>query len=269
MWRVLVGRLQPLGLDTHRRTGYGSTVQRCHELGNAWRDLYGSVLMRRTVHVTFIRDVGEEYGARCSCSSQQSHGCTTHTALLQGGVPMHTQHVYSRLAAGLSRRELLHMGLAAGLTVSALPLSCPAPLWGAEVSQPKRGGTLHVRGYDPVHFDHHLTSNARTNTTLSFVHSTLLRYKVGPEITPGTFTVEPHLAERWEAPDDLTYVFHLRQGVKWHNRPPLNGRELVAEDVKFTFDRFLNEKANVLRETLEPVERVEAVDRYTVKFVLK
>jgi peptide/nickel transport system substrate-binding protein len=182
---------------------------------------------------------------------------------------MHTQRAYSHLAEGLSRRELLHMGLAAGLTVSVLPLSSPAPLWGAEAGQPKRGGILRVRGYDPVHFDHHLTNNARTNTTLSFIHSTLLRYKVGPEIAPGTYTVEPHLAERWEEPDDLTYVFHLRQGVKWHNKSPLNGRELVADDVKFTFDRFLSEKANVLREQLEPVDRVEVVDRYTVKFVLK
>jgi peptide/nickel transport system substrate-binding protein len=182
---------------------------------------------------------------------------------------MHTQRAYSHLAEGLSRRELLHMGLATGLTVSVLPLSRPAPLWGAEAGPPKRGGILRVRGYDPVHFDHHLTNNARTNTTLSFIHSTLLRYKVGPEIAPGTYTVEPHLAERWEEPDDLTYVFHLRQGVKWHNKPPLNGRELVADDVKFTFDRFLSEKANVLREQLEPVERVEVVDRYTVKFVLK
>jgi peptide/nickel transport system substrate-binding protein len=182
---------------------------------------------------------------------------------------MHTQHAYSHLAEGVSRRQLLQMGFAAGLTVSALPLSRPAPLWGAEAGPPRRGGILRVRGYDPVHFDHHLTSNAKTNTTLSFVHSTLMRYQVGPGIAPGTYTVEPHLAERWEAPDDLTYVFYLRRGVKWHNKPPLNGRELVADDVKFTFDRFLNEKANILREQLEPVERVEVVDRYTVKFVLK
>jgi peptide/nickel transport system substrate-binding protein len=182
---------------------------------------------------------------------------------------MHTQRAYSHLAEGLSRRQLLQMGLAAGLTVSVLPLSSPAPLWGAEAGQPRRGGILRVRGYDPVHFDHHLTNNAKTSTTLSFVHSTLVRYKVGPAIAPGTYTVEPHLAERWETPDDLTYIFHLRRGVTWHNKPPLNGRELVAADVKFTFDRFLSEKGNVLRETLDPVERVEAVDRYTVKFVLK
>src|SRR5262252_2029013 len=182
---------------------------------------------------------------------------------------MHTQRASANHAEGLSRRQLLHRGLAASLALSALPLSRPAPLWGAEAGLPKRGGTLRVRGYDPVHFDHHLTNNAKTNTTLSFVHSTLMRFKVGPEIAPGTYTVEPHLAEGWEEPDDLTYVFHLRRGVTWHNKPPLNGRELVADDVKFTFDRFLNEKANVLRYTLEPVERVEVVDRYTVKFVLK
>ncbi len=81
--------------------------------------------------------------------------------------------------------------------------------------------------------------------------------------------MEPHLAERWEQPDDTTYIFHLRQGVKWHNKPPLNGRELVAEDVKFTFDRFLTEPGNALRFMLESVERIEVVDRYTVKFVLK
>src|SRR5262247_1386177 len=169
----------------------------------------------------------------------------------------------------LSRRDVLKVGLAAGATLSAWSLHSPTALWGAEAGQPRRGGSLRVRGYDPVHFDHHLTLNARTNTTLSFIHSTLLRYKVGAEIMPGTFTVEPHLAERWEEPDDLTYVFHLRRGVTWHNKPPLNGRELVADDVKFTFDRFLNEKANVVRDQLEPVERIEVVDRYTVQFLLK
>jgi ABC-type transport system substrate-binding protein len=46
-------------------------------------------------------------------------------------------------------------------------------------------------------------------------------------------------------------------------------RELVADDVKFAYDRFLTEKGNANRFLLEPVDRVEVVDRYTVKFVLK
>ena len=170
---------------------------------------------------------------------------------------------------GVYRRDLLKAGLAAGVTLSTWSLHHPAVLWGADAGQPKRGGILRVRGYDPVHFDPHQTISFKTHTTLSFVYSKLVRHKVGPEVQPGIFTVEPDLAERWEALDDTTYVFHLRRGVKWHNKPPVNGRELVAEDVKFTYDRFLTDPGNANRYMLDRVERVEVVDRYTVKFVLK
>jgi len=174
-----------------------------------------------------------------------------------------------RNAADLTRRALLQSGLAVGATLSILPIYRSRSLWAGEPPQPKRGGILRVRGYDPPHFDHHQTLNFKTNTTLSFVYSTLVRHKVGPTVQPGTFSVEPHLAERWEILDDTTYVFHLRRGVRWHHKPPLNGRELVAEDVKFTFDRFLTEKGNPDRYVLESVDRVEVVDRYTVKILLK
>ena len=182
---------------------------------------------------------------------------------------MYAQQTHLENSAALSRRALLKAGVTAGMTLSALPLYSPSALWSAETGQPKRGGILRVRGWDPPHFDPHLTLNFKTNTTLSFVYSTLARYKIGADVRPGTFTIEPHLAERWEQPDDTTYVFHLRQGVKWHNKPPLNGRELVADDVKFTYDRFRTEPANPLRFTLESVDRIEVVDRYTVKFILK
>jgi peptide/nickel transport system substrate-binding protein len=182
---------------------------------------------------------------------------------------METPQAHPRVIQGVRRRDLLKAGLAAGVTLSAWPLPRPQGLWAAEAGQPKRGGILRVRGYDPVHFDHHLTINFKTNTTLSFTHSRLVRHKVGAGVQPGTFIIEPDLAERWEEPDDTTYVFHLRKGVKWHNKPPLNGRELVAQDVKFTFDRFLAEKGNQDRELLESVDRVEVVDRYTVRFLLK
>jgi peptide/nickel transport system substrate-binding protein len=182
---------------------------------------------------------------------------------------MPTLQAHPHNPQGMRRRDLLKAGLVAGVTLSAWPLARPAALWGAEAGPPKRGGILRVRGYDPPHFDHHLTLNVKTNSTLSFAYSTLARYKVGADVRPGTFIVEPHLAERWEQPDDTTYIFYLRQGVKWHNKPPLNGRELVAEDVKFTYERFLKEPANPLRFTLESIDRIEVVDRYTVKFILK
>jgi len=182
---------------------------------------------------------------------------------------MTRQQVHPGETQGVRRRDLLKAGLVAGVTLSAWPLHTPSVLWGAEAGQPKRRGILRVRGYDPPHFDHHQTINFKTNTTLSFAYSTLVRYKVGPDVEPGTFTTEPHLAESWETPDDTTYIFHLRKGIKWHNKPPLNGRELVADDVKFTFERFLREPGNADRHMLASVDRIEVVDRYTVKFVLK
>jgi peptide/nickel transport system substrate-binding protein len=160
----------------------------------------------------------------------------------------------------LSRRDLLKAGCAA-------PLLTPASLLAAEESA-KRGSILRVRGWDPPHFDPHQTRAFMTMTTLSFVYSKLLRHKVGAGVAPGTFALEPDLAERWEQPDDTTYLFHLRKGVRWHNKPPVNGREFTADDVKFTFTRFLTIKGNPERYLLDSVDRVEAVDRYTVKFVL-
>ena len=168
----------------------------------------------------------------------------------------------------VTRRDVLRSGLAAGAALSAGALGAPRPSAAQGVAG-KRGGILKVRGYDPPHFDPHLTLNFKTNTTVSFVYSKLVRHKVGAGVAPGTFAVEPDLAERWEEPDETTVVFYLRKGVRWQNKPPVNGRELIAEDVKFTYDRFLAEKGNPLRFLLDPVDRIEVVDRYTVRFRLK
>src|SRR5438105_85471 len=182
---------------------------------------------------------------------------------------METPSLTRRPVRRMSRRSLLQAGLAAGVTLSAWPLCSPPALWGAEVGPPRRGGVLRVRGWDPPHFDPHLTISNYTHSTLSLIYSRLVRHKAGPEVQPGTFHLEPDLAERWEELDATTYIFHLRQGVKWHNKPPVNGRELVAEDIKFTYDRFLTEPGNANRYMLDSVDRIEVVDRYTVTFLLK
>lgn len=56
------------------------------------------------------------------------------------------------------------------------------------------------------------------------------------DYVPGTTELRPGLAESYEISDDgLTYTFTLRAGVKFHN-----GREMTAEDVKYSLDRVTN-----------------------------
>jgi hypothetical protein len=62
---------------------------------------------------------------------------------------MKTQQTYARDVQGVRRRDVLNAGLVAGVTLSAWPLARPPALSGAEAGQPKRGGILRVRGYDP------------------------------------------------------------------------------------------------------------------------
>ena len=51
--------------------------------------------------------------------------------------------------------------------------------------------------------------------------------------------IRGQLAESWETPDPVTYVFNIRKGVHWHNKAPMNGRELTAKDVEYNFHRML------------------------------
>jgi peptide/nickel transport system substrate-binding protein len=77
--------------------------------------------------------------------------------------------------------------------------------------------------------------------------------------------VKPGLAERWEIPNPLTYIFHLHAGVKFHDGAPLTSR-----DVKWTFDSLLGGKIRSTKSAAYRfVDRVEATDDVTVVFHLK
>src|SRR5690349_1734622 len=77
--------------------------------------------------------------------------------------------------------------------------------------------------------------------------------------------VKPALAESWDIPDPLTYIFHLHHGVKFHD-----GRPLTARDVKWTFDSLLQGKIRSTKSgTYQFVDRIDTPDDYTVIFHLK
>jgi len=77
--------------------------------------------------------------------------------------------------------------------------------------------------------------------------------------------VAPGLAEKWEIPDPLTYVFHLHHGVKFHD-----GRPLTARDVKWTFDSLLQGKIRSTKAAnYKFVDHIDAPDDYMVVFHMK
>ena len=77
--------------------------------------------------------------------------------------------------------------------------------------------------------------------------------------------VAPGLAERWEIPDPLTYVFHLHHGVIFHD-----GRLLTSRDVKWTFDSLLQGKVRSTKTAVYRfVDHVDTPDDFTVIFHMK
>ena len=79
------------------------------------------------------------------------------------------------------------------------------------------------------------------------------------------FNLEPWLATSWETPDPLTYRFHLRTGVRFHN-----GQALTAADVKYTLDSMRNGTVITGKaQALEHIDHVDAPDAETVVIHLK
>jgi ABC-type transport system substrate-binding protein len=141
----------------------------------------------------------------------------------------------------------------------------------------KQGGTLkHYANADITHFYAVASNSASTVGNGSvFAYARLLKFKSGfhPDVADGS--VEPEMAESFEvSPDRLTLTMKLRQGVKWDNRAPTNGRVMNMEDVLFSYNKFarLNPSgANVdsSRNPSAPVESVSAPDSRTLVIKLK
>jgi ABC-type transport system substrate-binding protein len=126
-----------------------------------------------------------------------------------------------------------------------------------------------LTGYDPGSYDTAGGGEIWSGAVVkSFTHNKLTNYDICDPHESSDLTPVPDLAESWETSEDgLTVTFHLRQGVKWQDIPPLNGRELVADDVVFSYNRYMAE-GSPHAGILAFVDSVEAPDNYTVVFRL-
>jgi peptide/nickel transport system substrate-binding protein len=124
----------------------------------------------------------------------------------------------------------------------------------------QQGGTLRIAYTGIQQLDPYKTAANDETNAASLAYDAL--FVIGKD----DFQPVPHLAESWEAIDDLTWEFRIRQGVTFHDGnevfPEGQGRELTAEDVAYSVNRFLEVSTAF---TLGNVTGVEVVDRYTVR----
>ncbi|AET70875.1 ABC-type dipeptide transport system, periplasmic component [Desulfosporosinus orientis DSM 765] len=146
--------------------------------------------------------------------------------------------------------------------VSSLLMGCGGII-PAGRSQTPEDTVIFARGADSISLDPVLIEDIESAKVVANVFDTLVRYK------EGSTEVEPALATEWSTSEDgKEWTFKLRQGVKFHDGTPFN-----AEAVKFNMDRQLppnrTEEMPYSSFTLGMVDKVVAVDDYTVKFILK
>ena len=155
----------------------------------------------------------------------------------------------------LTRRELiLGAGALAGAGLGgAHALRDPRRVEGA--AAPRRGGRVTWgMTSDPtsvIPFGAVAGSNFEIT---SFVYESLLRWD-------RRLNVQPALAESWQVPDDRTYIFRLRRGVKFHS-----GKELDSADVKYSLElQKTPPPPGAITSFYPKIAAVTAVDKYTVR----
>ena len=206
---------------------------------------------------------------RYTLATERAYGADTHSYLPELCDQLKTKKI--------DRRDFLRQAALLGMTTTtayamANVLTGEAPIKAAMAATPKAGGALKVsmrvqEMTDPASFDWVEKSNVAR-----FLVEHLTR-------TRADNVTVPYLAKSWEASDDLkTWVFHLKEGVKWSN-----GDDFTSADVAHTVNRWLDPATGssnlglfgaMVEEGADGKKRgianaVEVIDGHTIKFNLK
>ena len=153
--------------------------------------------------------------------------------------------------SGMTRRQFLSLAAAA----TAMPA-----IGRAAQQTPRTGGTfLSAKTTEAPSLDTILEQAASRQRVDVLFYNRLVEWGADGKI-------EPVLAESWTtSPDGRMWNFKLRRGVKFHH-----GRELVADDVKFTYDRVMDAKVGSGgRGYFLAIDAIEVPDRYTLRIHTK
>ena len=157
------------------------------------------------------------------------------------------------------------------------------PSTGAMITAPEYGGTLTtvLNAGNPDHGDTWLTHSTGVATAAALDRLGRADWAADRSVYPFTTyfplsILRGHLAESWENPDPLTYIYKIRDNVFFHGKPPVNGRQLTADDMAANYERMLSigrfagqERSPVGHGTvLIPIESVTATDELTLMIKL-
>ena len=134
-----------------------------------------------------------------------------------------------------------------------------------QAAQPKVGGTYRWAWQGTPHLDMHQDSISGAQNIIAAAYNRLLRFTDTAQVP------EPDLAAAMpEQPDQTTYIFKIHEGVKFHDKAPVNGRVMTAKDVAFSLNRARTDSPSFIhRGDLANVDKIEAVDDTTLRLTTK
>ena len=143
----------------------------------------------------------------------------------------------------------------------------------AGISRPQLEGIRYGGIYRNINTDNIATLDPKYFTGSQIASATLYiadkMFRATPNDDDFYSTWKGDLAESWSISDDLkTYTFKLRQGVKWHNVAPVNGRELTVDDVLYNINRY-KEDDSIVKPAYSQIESATAPDKSTIVIKIK
>ena len=168
--------------------------------------------------------------------------------------------------AGLAGAALLGCSSGDGSSTGGAGATKSTATTAAAAAKPRFGGKLtDTMVGDPPGWGV-FTAGSTSTRMNSYAYDQLLDFKVGPGVSPVSTDLQPWLATAMpEQPDGQTYVFKIRQGVKFQNVAPVNGRPMTVEDVKYATDQI--RASGTFKTDFAAVTSTQAVDSST--FVVK
>ena len=148
--------------------------------------------------------------------------------------------------------------------------AAPTVVVAAATGTPKRGGVFNnaETAAGLASFDPYNNTNRAAQVIAAHTYSKLVKFKTGPNADDFlNLDIVGDLAESWEVPADGTSVtFKLRPNAKMHPTPPINGRQVTSEDIKFSLERYKNAPRNSNKAVFDQVTSVETPNPTTAIF---